>query len=145
MPADSNQDSTLSQLESFVTPVLIIDSVFRGLSLLGLLANLSTYLPSIGVFFVLLKAAMYAGGIAANIAMLQGKSWGAPLGFGVGGVGIWLVLGDGSSLLKDLMRGTFAGALPKSIFLRATIKTILRAVWHAVYVGAVWMVHRKAA
>lgn len=144
MPSDSNQRLTLSQMEPFVTPVLIIDVVFRGFSLLGLLLNLSTYLPSIGVLTVLLKAAMYIGGIVANIAILQGRPWGTAAGFGVAGVGIWFVLGDAWSLLTAPMRGAFWSSLPKSMYLRASLKTMARTVWQAVYLGAVWVAHRKA-
>lgn len=106
----------LSQLESFITPVLLIDTIFRGLALLGLLWNLSTYLPSIGLFMVLVKVAMYVAGIAANIAILNQRPWGTHLGFGVAGVGIWLVLTDAWSLFHGLLRGPFRSALPATLF-----------------------------
>lgn len=135
----SSNQFDLSQFESLIVPVLIIDSVFRGFALLGLLWNLSTYLPSIGIMMLLVKAAMYLTGIAANVAILQHKPWGTRLGFGVAGVGIWLVLTDGWSLLHVLLGGPISSAVPKTLLVRALLKTFARAVWLAVYLGAVWL------
>lgn len=124
-------------LELKVADLIILgDLVLRSLALVSLLISIRTYWESIGVIYLLMKFGIYAGGIAADLALLKRRPWGLFAAIACFIVGGLLVLVDASSLMRALIGSPAIREMAGGLFLRAILRTFLRVAWLAAYATA---------